>query len=268
MLENGYLTERSPGATGPKDPLEPGPDATMQRQASCAEDANGPDQPAIGPEPASPAATRLSDEIAGLVQAFAERSVTVQELLDVLHGRAFTLLILLLALPFCTPIPLPGVSAPFGLVIAIIGFRLSLRRKPWLPDRLLGTRLPPKFFTRLLGATRRLVLFLEYFLRPRLTFLLDLQVLHHLYGTVICVCGLLLLLPMPIPLSNGFPALTVVLIACAILERDGNFVVAGLVAFLFTLCFFAAIFWGGTEVVALLRETLGRVLAPDDVPLP
>jgi hypothetical protein len=37
------------------------------------------------------------------------------------------------AFPFCTPIPLPGFSLPFGLVIAIIGLRLALGQKPWLP---------------------------------------------------------------------------------------------------------------------------------------
>src|SRR5688572_13594976 len=82
---------------------------------------------------------RLSEELAALVEAFAERSVTLQEVLEVLHGRAYTLLLFFLALPFCTPIPLPGVSTPFGIVIALIGFRLSLGQKPWLPKKLLNT---------------------------------------------------------------------------------------------------------------------------------
>jgi hypothetical protein len=60
-----------------------------------------------------------------LIQVFAERSVTLREVMEVLRGRTFTL-----ADPagaaFCTPIPLQGVSTLFGLVIAIIGFRLAL----------------------------------------------------------------------------------------------------------------------------------------------
>lgn len=218
------------------------------------------------PAPAKP--LRLSEEIAGLIEAFAERSVTLREVMEVLRGRAYTLLVILLALPFCTPIPLPGVSSPFGLVIAVIGFRLALRQKPWLPQRLLDTQVPPRFFGRLLGAARRLIRGLEFFLRPRWSYLLDAKPLHHGYGAIICVCGLLLLLPLPVPLSNGLPAITIVLIACAILERDGYFVVAGLGMFAVTLCFFGAIFWGGTEAVTWLREMFRGILEPDDVPVP
>lgn len=199
---------------------------------------------------------RLSEEIDGLIKVFAEREVTLQEVLNVLHGCAYTLLLIFLVLPFCTPIPLPGVSTPFGLVIAIIGFRLALRQKPWLPRRLLNTKVPPRFFARLLGAARRLIRGLEFFLRQRWSYLLDSKLPHHAYGAIICVCGILLMLPLPIPLSNGLPALTIVLIACSILERDGYFLVAALIMFTFTLCFFGALYWGGAELVSWLRAQL------------
>jgi hypothetical protein len=218
------------------------------------------------PAPAKP--LRLSEEIAGLIEAFSERSVTLREILDVLRGRAYTLLVILLALPFCTPIPLPGVSSLFGLVIAMIGFRLALRQKPWLPQRLLDTQVPPRFFGRLLGAARRLIRGLEFFLRPRWSYLLDAKPFHHAYGAIICVCGLLLLLPLPVPLSNGLPAITIVLVACAILERDGYCLIAGLVLFTLTLGFFGALLWGGTEAFAWLREMLRGIIEPDDATAP
>ena len=199
---------------------------------------------------------RLSEEISELIEAFEDRSVTLREVIEVLRGRAYILLLILLALPFCTPIPLPGVSTPFGLVIAVIGFRLALRQEPWLPRRLQATKVPARFFRRLLGAARGIIRALEVFLRPRWTYLLDAKLPHHGYGATVCVCGILLLLPLPIPLSNGLPALTVVLIACAILERDGYCLVAGLLTFAVTLCFFGAILWGGAEVAGWLHEHL------------
>jgi len=128
---------------------------------------------------------RLSEEIDRLVAAFAKRPVRLREILEITRGRGYTLLLTLLALPFCTPIPLPGLSTPFGVVIALIGFRLSLREKPWLPERLLDTELPPKFFPGFLSATRRLVRGMEFFLRPRWTRLLDAGALHHAYGAII-----------------------------------------------------------------------------------
>jgi len=202
---------------------------------------------------------RLSEEIGRLVATFAERPVRLREVVEVTRGRGYTLLLMLLALPFCTPIPLPAVSMPFGMVIALIGFRLALRQKPWLPARLLATELPQTFFPRFLAATRRLVRGLEWFLRPRWVFLLDAGVLHHVYGAMILVSGLLLLLPVPLPFSNGLPALTVVLLAAALLVRDGYFVLAGLLLFGLTVAYFSLLFFGGATAVEAVYQW-GRAL--------
>ena len=215
------------------------------------------------PAPASPV-RRLSEEISRLIGAFPQRAVYVREVLEVTRGRGFNMLLILLAFPFCTPIPLPGFSVPFGVIIAFIGLRLALGQKPWLPARLLNTELPPTFFPRFLAATRRLVRGLEFFLKPRFGQVLRWRTVMHGMGAMIMVCGLLLTLPLPIPFSNGLPALTVLLLAAGMLEEDGYAAVAGGGIFLLTLGFFAAIFWGGTEVLSLLKETFGGVLTPDD----
>ena len=194
--------------------------------------------------------------------ALTERPVLLKEILETTHGRGYTLLLALLALPFCTPIPLPGLSTPFGIVIALIGFRMSLREKPWVPDRFLNTELPPTFFPRLLAATRQLVRGMEFCLRPRWTWLLDTGVLHHVYGALIFVCGALLLLPLPIPLTNTLPALTVLLLAAAMLERDGYFVVAGLVMFATTLGYFGALAFGSGAMIDWLHQWIDTLFWP------
>ncbi|KUG23104.1 hypothetical protein ASZ90_007098 [hydrocarbon metagenome] len=204
--------------------------------------------------PHSVAPLRLSEEIGLLVATFAERRVRLHEVVEVTQGRGYTLLLILLALPFCTPIPLPGVSMPFGMVIAIIGFRLTLRQQPWLPERLLATKLPQTFFPRFLAATRRLVRGMEWFARPRWVFLVDTSFLHHVYGAMILVSGLLLLLPVPLPFSNGLPALTVVLLAAALLERDGCLVLAGLLMFTLTAVYFSTLLVSGSALTECLHQ--------------
>jgi hypothetical protein len=206
---------------------------------------------------------RLSEEIAGLIALMGERSLRLREILGVLHKRAYTLLVLLLALPFCTPLPLIGVSTPFGAVIAIIGFRLALGQKPWLPQKLLDHPLPSGFFARVLGAAKWLVRALEAILRPRFSEWIENRIFLHGYGVVIFICGLLLMLPLPIPLTNGFPALTIVLLAGAMLERDGISMIAGLLSFVLTLALFAALTWGGSEAVGYLKNWLGGLRAAD-----
>lgn len=99
-----------------------------------------------------------------------------------LQARANTLLVLLLALPFCTPLPLVGASTPFGTVSAIIGFRLAQGQKPWLPQKFLDTPLPSGFFARLLGPAKWLVRALEALLRPRFSGLVENRIFRHAYG--------------------------------------------------------------------------------------
>ena len=60
----------------------------------------------------------LSEEIALLAARSAARALTLREVIFTLRGRAYLLLVILLTLPFLTPIPLPGLSTPFGLAIA------------------------------------------------------------------------------------------------------------------------------------------------------
>jgi hypothetical protein len=225
--------------------------------------------PPAGPASSPPAhRPHFSEEVERLIAAFAERAVRLRDVLEVMHSRGYTVLLILLSLPFCTPIPMPGLSAPFGLVIAFIGLRLALGQKPWLPARLLDTQLPPKFFPRFLAATRRLLRWLEHFLKPRLSHLVRWPLARRVIGAMICVSGLLMTLPFPIPFSNGLPAMAVLLLAAAMLEEDGYFAIGGGVVFILALAFFAAIFWGGTEIVNYLKEAFGDVFKPDDQPAP
>lgn len=218
----------------------------------------------VGPtDKLGPVPRRLSEELAFLLAAFHEHPVRLREIIAVLERRAWTLLLVILALPFCTPIPLPGLSTPLGFVIALIGFRLSLGQKPWLPARLLDLELPPRFIPRLLAATSRLVRVLEYFLRPRWAWLMNRVPVQQACGAMILVSGVLLLLPLPIPFSNILPALTVVLTAGALLERDGYAVLAGVLAFGLCLCFFGAIAFGGIEFVTWLNHHAGGLFRAD-----
>jgi len=206
----------------------------------------------------SPVAPKFSQELRDLARQFADRPARLSELLAATQGRGFSLLLLLVALPFATPIPLPGISLPFGLVISIVGARLALGRRPWLPQTLLQRELPARFFSTVLAATGRLVRGLEVLLRPRLDFLHEQWIYRRIAGTLIMLSGLLLLLPLPVPLSNGLPALTVVLLAAGAIERDGLFFLAGCVMFLLTLVFFGLLAFGGAQIFDSLGHYVSR----------
>lgn len=217
--------------------------------------AAAPDAP---PPPAGPSVIvptdrahprKLSEEFALLLREFEVETVTLREVIGLLHGRGFVLLLLLLALPFSTPVPLPGLSTPFGLIIALIGARLVWGEKPWLPARLLDTRLPPKVFAKVFEFTRKIILGFERLLRPRLLWVTASNRRERLHAVPIVLCALLLLLPLPIPFSNSIPAWAIMLTAAGLLERDGLFILAGYVTTVLGLAFFGAIAIFGVEAL-------------------
>ena len=224
-------------------------------------------QPELLPPPAIPALlaplpaalgvpSRFSQDLRDLAQHFADRPARLSEILTATQGRGFNLLLLLIGLPFLTPIPLPGLSTPFGLMVFAIGARLTLGQRPWLPDKLLQWELPARFIARVLATASRVVRWLEFLLRPRLDFLHEHWIYGRIAGTLIMLSGLFLLLPLPIPLTNSFPALTVVLLAAGAMERDGLFFLAGCAMFTVTLAFFGLLAFGGVHLLDDLWQTI------------
>ena len=61
---------------------------------------------------------------------------------------------------------------------------------------------------------------------------------------------------MPIPLTNSFPALTVVLLTAGAMERDGLFFLAGCPAFTVTLAYFGLLAFGGMHILDNLRHSV------------
>jgi hypothetical protein len=205
----------------------------------------------------APASTRvLSADLKALAEHFQEGPVRLGEVVDVLHGRGYRLLIVLLCLPFLTPIPLPGYSTVVGVVLALIGFRLALGQKPHLPGGLLNRELPPRLLPKVLRASSRLVGAFERISKPRLRFFYRHAVFQCLGGVLIALCGLKLLLPVPVPMSNFFPGAAAALLAAGSFEEDGVVFLGGLVTFAVSLGYFGLLAFGGVAAFAELWQRL------------
>ena len=202
---------------------------------------------------------KLSEDIALLVEAFAERPVHVGDVIELMQHRAYSFLLILLCLPFCAPIVVPGLSTPFGTVVAVIGFRLAMGQTPWLPRRLLRVRLPAKLLPQIFRGVRKLISLLEYVLKPRLGLLFRMPLMANGIGLMIMISGLLLLLPLPIPFTNLMPAFAVILLAAGAIERDGYVVLVGMLVFCLTLIFFGALAIGGASAAAFIDHIFGGI---------
>jgi hypothetical protein len=184
---------------------------------------------------------KVSEELAHLHAKFETGVVTFRQIIYVLRGRAYMLLLILLALPFVTPIPVPGLSTPFGFAIAFISLRLTLGQRPWLPKNLQRKQLPAGFFGKVIKVAERVLKILEAFLRPRLPSVTSSTLLLRLHALVIFLAAIELLLPLPIPFTNTLPAWAILLMAGGMLERDGLAVLLSYVVFVAGVIYFVVI---------------------------
>lgn len=211
-----------------------------------------PHRPATEPphpeEPASAVLARLAD-------GWPEERVSLHALIDALEDRAYGVLVLVLAVPNIVPNPIPGMSGVMGVPLALICLQLALgRRQPWLPGVIGRRSVSRDGFRRVMGRALPRVRRFERLLKPRLPALTTVA-MERLVAAV-CV-GLAILLALPIPFGNTPTAIALTILALALIERDGVFVLVGLAAALAGTGAAAALGWGAIEAwQAAARELL------------
>jgi hypothetical protein len=160
-------------------------------------------------------ASSLLEDLYG---AFPNEKVSVRELLDRLEGRAFGLLLLLLALPMCIP-NIPGISTIFGVLMVAPALQMIFGNKTvWLPKRICAWEFKRENLQSAIRGALPIVTRIERYVRPRWSFLVRPPV-TILLGLQTLLMAFVLVLP--IPLGNLPPGITVVMTALALLQRDG-----------------------------------------------
>lgn len=199
------------------------------------------------------ASVDFSVELSVLSERYREQPAPLGDLLDALGPRSSALMVVICALPFSTPISIPGLSTPFGLVILLLASRYFFGLPPWLPHRLRRVVLPAVFLTRMLAASSKLVGWLERRLAARLHVLVNANWKLRLHTGVVMVAALLLMIPLPPlpPFTNTLPALVAVVMTFSTFKRDGAGVLAGYALFAFTVGYL--VFWGAVIVEAFDR---------------
>lgn len=161
-----------------------------------------------------------------------------------LSGKGRPLILILLSLPFCQPIQIPGLSTPFGLAIAFIGLRMTFGKAIWLPDKILKQKIPDHILSGITEKTLNFVKKMRPWIHPRFIWLYRSTFMEKGNGLIIFMLGLFLALPLPIPLSNLTAAWSLLLIALGELESDGLFILMGYLFSLLTIAFFLALALG------------------------
>ncbi len=167
----------------------------------------------------------LSQVLHGLANDPIRERISIVDLLAALGDRAIGALLFIFAFPNVLPTP-PGTSAVLGAPLLFLAAQLAFGRQPWLPAIITKRSMSRDDFQSLIRRIAPWLARAEKLLKPRMSSL-ALPPMEYLIGLVCLLLAILLALP--IPLGNMLPALAISLIALGVLERDGVWVLAGLV---------------------------------------
>jgi hypothetical protein len=104
-----------------------------------------------------------------------------------------------------------------------------------------------------LGKGTRVFARLEKWIHPRLALLTHGATFGRLNGILLGFSGIMLMAPLPLPLSNTLPAYAVLFLAAGSLERDGYLIIAGYVMVFLTIVYFGLVaLLGGLGAQAIL----------------
>jgi hypothetical protein len=173
---------------------------------------------------------RTSDVLTVLASQEGER-LTVGDIVAVLRDRAFALLVVLLGLPNCLPMP-PPIPLICGLLLLLVAVQIAAGMSaPWLPQMLLGRSIALSDVRRAVTRAVPILQRLERWSRPRVSVF---ETALGMRGMGIALLALALALIVAAPIVGQIPlGLAVCLVGLGLVERDGLVVIGGLVIGLF-----------------------------------
>ena len=171
-----------------------------------------------------PSETRISAVLLSLGRNEGDR-LTVADIVAVLRDRSFAILVVLLGLPNCLPMP-PPIPLVCGLLLALVAGQIAAGLvSPWLPSRLLRSSLPQASVDRAIARALPILRRLERHSRPRFAFL-ETPLAFRLIGFLLVAFALGLLVAAPV--IGQIPiGVAVCLIGLGLVERDGVLVLVG-----------------------------------------
>lgn len=191
-----------------------------------------------------------------------EHGPSIGGIVDGVGEKGFGLLLMILSLPSALPIPAPGYSTPFGIMIALIALQMMFGRQSlWLPERLRRVHIKPNIAEKMLGAAARFLKKIERFIRPR-----HLWIASTMGQACIAlvILSMAMLMMLPIPLTNTAPAIVIFLIGIGLSEEDGLLAIgafaAGCVAVLLYAVVIYMLITQGPEAIEAIKEGIKSLL--------
>jgi hypothetical protein len=175
------------------------------------------------------AVARLSTELHNyFFEEVTTSSVTLKEILSLAGERTFGFLFVLLALPSALPVPAPGYSVPFGIVMLLLAVQLVIgRTRPWVPEKWKEKQFDLMAVQKVVKAGIPWLRRLEAISRPRMTYVCASLPGRVIIGIAISLMSISMMIP--IPGTNTLPAMGIFVTGFGLLDDDGAISLGGLV---------------------------------------
>jgi hypothetical protein len=206
---------------------------------------------------------QLSTVLAELLEReHSAAGLTLGEVFQRIGDRGFGLLLIVLSLPSALPVPAPGYSTPFGVLIAVLALQmLAGRTTPWLPQRAARLKLSGKFIDVMLSFLSRFFGKVEFLIRPRLQWVGS-RAGRAFLGALVLIMACLMILP--IPLTNTAPAFVILLTGIGLTEEDGLFsIFAGVLGVVATALYTVVLYLFirfGLEGIVMIKDGVKAAL--------
>ena len=147
-------------------------------------------------------------------------TVNLAQVIALAQEKVFGIVLVLLAFPSALPIPAPGYSTPFGILIFLVAIQLIIgRQQLWLPLSWQRKTLKTETAQGVLKKGLPWLQKLEAIAHPRLPFVCQNRAGRTLMGLTIAMMAMSMMLP--IPGTNTLPAMSIFITAFGLQEDDG-----------------------------------------------
>lgn len=189
--------------------------------------------------------SRFIDVLENLrAQARENSAVTLKTFVETMGTEGHAILLIFLCLPYFQPIPIPGLSTPCGILMALVALLLYLDRPTFLPKRFHHLKMSSELILKIIEVAEKIWMRVHRKIYARWEILFEKRVFRILNMMVVVVNALLLALPLPIPFSNTIPSIAILLNSLGQMEKDGVFVVLSYLGSLLSFAFFMALSLG------------------------
>lgn len=193
----------------------------------------------------------LQEHLLVLEEECKKGDLTLSQLFQVFGNDSHYVIILFLVLPFLQPVPLFGLSTPFGFLISVVAWLSFIKKPPYVPNRWKQKLLPKEIVLKIAVGFTALFDKISFLIHPRWGFLIGGP--FRAINTLIVIWNCFLLaLPLPVPFTNTGPACAIFCMALAILEEDGLFILLSYLFSVLTVIYFALIAGGVKSGLSIL----------------